>query len=197
MNCDKIATDKNCHIIVNDDNFNLNYVKVFILKHNKTEKTQIIIKTSESQSVIFDMISDGFYTLCELQVPIDEKSFYYYKNNKFYHSIHEVCLQELLEVNPQVSQLNTKYYYYFSLCNLKRCFIYLCNEIYNQSSQKCNNIRVDKNLLYKRDLLLSALNVITYLNEFDQYEESQRLLDEITSCNGLCPQTYQKCGCQN
>jgi len=39
MNCDKIATDKNCHIIVNDDNFNLNYVKVFILKHNKTEKT--------------------------------------------------------------------------------------------------------------------------------------------------------------
>lgn len=197
MKCDKIITDKNCNIIVNDDNFNLDYVKVFILKYNKTDKTQIIIKTSESQSVIFNMVNDGFYTLCELQVPIDERSVYYYKNGKFYHSIHEVCLQELLEVNPEVSKINIEYYYYFSLCNLKHCFINLCDKVYNQSSSRCNNIGVEGSLIYKRNLLLSALNVITYLVEFDQYEEAQRLLDEITSCNGLCPKIEKGCGCQN
>jgi hypothetical protein len=45
---------------------------------------------------------------------------------------------------------------------------------------------IDKELIYKRDLLWSALNVIKYMIEIDQYEEAERLLERIMGCNGLC-----------
>jgi len=52
--------------------------------------------------------------------------------------------------------------------------------------------------LYKRDLLLSAINVISYLAEMEKFEEAERLLERITSCNGLCDYNdinLRGCGC--
>jgi len=63
----------------------------------------------------------------------------------------------------------------------------------------CNKPNSDSSLIYKRDLLWSAMNVIKYLVEMDQLEEAQRLLEEITACNGLCsssqPEFTSNCGC--
>jgi len=65
-----------------------------------------------------------------------------------------------------------------------------------RTSIQCNNTGVDKGDLYKRDLLLSAINVITYLAEMEQFEEAERLLERISGCNGLCDTTSSSsCGC--
>ena len=199
-NCNGVRIDKNCNIIVEDNNFNCNYVQVFIAKKTTSEgstPTQTIIRTNRHQNIIFDSQGDGFYTICKLTIPVDESKPYYYKDDKFYHNIDEVTLQEIINVNPEVSEIQFEYIYYFSTCNLRKCFIKICQDIFNSQTSICNKSNLDQSLTYKRDLIWSALNVINYLVEMDQMEEAQRLLEEVTGCNGLCqPQSNSTgCGC--
>lgn len=202
-NCNNIIIDKDCNIIINDYDYNYNFVQVFILKLTTSKgstPTQTIIRDSRNKKVVFNSKGDGFYTICKLTVPLDESKPYYYKNGKFYNNIREVSIQELININPEVSGVKVSYSYYFSTCNLKKCFVKICQEIFNSQTSICNKSNVDSSLLYKRDLIWSALNVINYMAEMDQMEEAQRLLEEITQCNGLCSsygikKSSRGCGC--
>lgn len=191
-----ISIDKNCNLILNDTKFNENYIQVFIISKKSTKESETLIRTSEDIPVIFKIKSDGFYTICKLTIPLDDTKPYYYKNKKYYHNIQEVTLQELIEVNPEVSEIKIEYFYYFSICNLKKCFIKLCKDIFDQRLYKCKTT-VDNSLIYKRDLLWSAINVIQYMTEMDYIEEAERLLEKITSCNGLCDENNKNCGCKH
>ena len=192
---DIITTDRNCNLIINDNTFNCKYVQIFIIKANNGYNfNQMQTKTSRIQQIKFPITEDGFYTLCKFTVPTDEMMPYYYKDGKYYNNVREVSINELLNINPEVSKLKIEYFYYFSTCNLKKCFIKVCEDIFKQTSSICNK-NIDSDLSYKRDLLWSALNVIQYMVEMDQYEEAQRLLEEITQCNGLCSKKSNNCGC--
>ena len=201
-NCNKIFFDKNCNTIVQED-YDSNYAYVYILQLNQTNdsKNQVIIKESEDQEVSFNIGLDGFYTLITLKVPYDVSKPYYYKDGNFYKNINEVSLEEIVNVNPEISQIETVYDYYFQTCRLRKCYIKICYDIYDsQASITCNTNNLDKELIYKRDLIWSALNVIKYLTEFDQFEEAERLLEKIMGCNGLCKNesseyTTSTCGC--
>lgn len=199
INCNKIYSDKNCNIIIKED-FNSEYVYVYILQQTKSNGTinnQVLIKDTEDTQVIFSTKSDGFYTLVTLLVPLDETMPYYYKDGKFYKNIQEVNIQEIIEVNPEYSKINPIYDYYFQTCRLKKCYIKACQEIFNETAPlRCSSGKVNQDSIYKRDLIWATLNVIEYMTEFDQYEEAERLLEEVTDCNGICPQEYNKgCGC--
>ena len=192
MNCNKIIYDKDCNIIIQED-YNNEYAFVYVLQLNRTTEiiSDIFIRTSEEQIPTFNLGLDGFYTLVTLKISKDDNSEYYYKNDKFYHLYKEVDLEVLLEMNPQVSNLDVTYEYYFQTCRLRKCYINVCYEIFDSvASINCNKSNLDKNLIYKRDLLWSALNVIKYMTEMDQFEEAERLLERIMGCNGLC---YNKC----
>ena len=201
MTCKNITTDKNCNIVINDDNYNCNYVQVFIIKHTTSQgssPTQTLIKDNRHKQVVFKSQGDGFYTICKLTIPTDESKPYYYKDGKFYHNIQEVYLHELLKINPKVSGVDINYSYYFSTCRLRKCFIKACQDIFNSQTSICNKSDVDGALTYKRDLLWSTLNVIEYMAEMDQMEEAQRLLERLNGCNGLCNCTEtvtNNCGC--
>lgn len=205
MNCNKIIYDKNCNTIIQDNNYDSNYVFVYVLQLNQTAgiTSQVFIKTSEDQQVIFDLGLDGFYTLVTLKVPIGVGSNYYYQDDKFYHLFEEISLQNLIELNPNVSGLEISYDYYFQTCKLKKCFVNTCYQIFDsQTNISCNNLKLDSNLIYKRDLIWSTLNVINYMVELDQYEEAERLLERIMGCNGLCNNScldsynVSNCGCK-
>lgn len=203
MICDKIISDINCNTIVQNEGFNTDYIYIYILQLNKSnDKTisQSFVRTSADEEIKFTIGQDGYYTLCKLKVPLDESMPYYYKDEKFYYKgIREASLYELLSVNPEESQLQITYYYYFQLCKLRKCYINIASKIINdRTSIKCNSNGVNKEDIYKRDLLLSAINVITYLAEMEQFEEAERLLERITGCNGLCDSYEFKtrgCGC--
>lgn len=205
MNCNKIIYDRNCNTIIQEDNYDSNYAFVYVLQLNQTTgiTSQVFIKTSEEEPIIFNIGLDGFYTLVTLKVPKDPQSEYYYQNEDFYHNGTKIELQELIELNPNVSGIETIYDYYFQTCKLRKCFIDICYQIFDiQNPSNCINSKLDPNLIYKRDLIWSALNVIKYMSEMDQYEEAERLLERIVGCNGLCnnqchgSHNNSNCGCK-
>lgn len=199
MNCNKIITDKNCNTIIQDEPFDTEHVFIYILQLNKSDDniySQTFIRESFDQDIVFNIGSDGYYTLCRLIVTKDESAPYYYKNGKFYKGIYEISLQDLIAINPEVSKINITYYYYFQLCRLRQCFVDAAQKVIDErTSIKCDSVGVNKEDIYKRDLLWSSLNIIKYLVESDQYEEAERLLERISGCNGLCDIQNQKCGC--
>ena len=196
---------KSCGISIQEDSYDSSYAFVYILQLNKVRcsTTQVFIKTSEEEPIIFNIGLDGFYTLVTLKVPKDPQSEYYYQNEDFYHNGTKIELQELIELNPNVSGIETIYDCYFQDCKLRKCFIDICYQIFDiQNPYNCINSKLDPNLIYKRDLIWSALNVIKYMSEMDQYEEAERLLERIVGCNGLCnnqchgSHNNSNCGCK-
>lgn len=196
MICDKIVADKNCNTIVQNEAFDPAFIYIYILQLNKYDGdtiSQTFVKTSPEEEIVFTIGQDGYYTLCRLIVPLDESQPYYYKGGKFYKNIQEVDLKELIQVNPEVSKIGVTYYYYFQLCRLRKCYIAEAQKILNNTATiRCN---VNKQDTYKRDLLWSAINTISYLAEMEQFEEAERLLERIIGCNGLCEADYKSCGC--
>ena len=209
-NCIKITMDQNCNLVIEDNSFDPDYVQVFIIKHSTSQgedSQKIIVRDRRDTPVVFPNAPDGLYSIYKLTIPLDETMPYCYKDGKYYknnqelcvedivQAIEEVSLQELIDVNPKVSEIKFDYYYYFSTCNLRKCFIQICKDILNQKASACEP-HPDASLTYKRDLLWTALNVIKYMTEMGQYDEALRLLEEITTCNGLCPPSKTcKCGC--
>lgn len=91
-----------------------------------------------------------------------------------------------------------------SICSLRKCYINLCYQIFNDRAfSACwNKNKVDSELIYKRDLVWMAINVIKYLFSVGQTSEIARILSQINSCNGICkPESSntvyknEGCGC--
>lgn len=85
----------------------------------------------------------------------------------------------------------------FSICKLQRCLVSLQKQIL-ESHNACNNCNFDSSLRSKRDFLLSALYVFDYLKDRHNFEEAQRILDQMSDCSGsLCEDNQDKsdCGC--
>ena len=83
----------------------------------------------------------------------------------------------------------------FTICKLTQCFVNLQrNAIDSQVYNKCNT---DDKLIENRDFILCSLYVLDYLKDIGQYQEAQRILENITECNGLCKQSVNtsSCGC--
>ena len=190
MNCKSVITyDMDCNTIIHDVNFDENYVYIYVLQLNKSNEiiTQVAKRETIEDQVVFDIGQDGFYTLITVKVPRDPSKEYYYRDGKVYHVNEEADLALLLELNPEVSGLIVTPEYYFQTCHLRKCYISICQQIFDQvHSLDCNKPPFDQNLTYKRDLLLAAINVLEYMAERDQFKEAELLLERIMECNGLC-----------
>ena len=63
-----------------------------------------------------------------------------------------------------------------------------------------NKYKVNSELIYKRDLVWMAINVVKYLTQCEQLAEADRVIKTIQGCNGLCVSTNltnstNGCGC--
>lgn len=137
------------------------------------------------------------------------KLVFYYDNGKFYKTTpdinqlykdpKEISISDLINENLNDSNILMESITYISIWFLKKCYINLCNQIFNQRAfSKCWNNKIDKELIYKRDLLWMALNVIKYLTHIDEIDEAQRIIELMNGCNGLCKSsntTIKNCGC--
>lgn len=133
----------------------------------------------------------------------DDLDFYFYYNNEIYHHIDQqeelevVDIETISNVNPEISNIYSEIKDFFSVCNLRKCYIRLCQEIFNSASfDRCFKNKVDSDLRYKRDLVWASLNTIQYMVDCDQLKEAERLLEQLTTCNGLCKEyNNENCGC--
>ena len=200
MNCNRITYDKNCNIIVHEEEFLSQYVYIYILQYNGSSLkcSQVIVSESPSDEIVFSTEYDGFYTLCTVAVSKNENFNYYYKDNKLFHYDKEIGLQDLINVRPEISGAKIKYTDYFLTCRLKNCYLKVCNEILENNDGnlgKCANFKLDKNLWYKKDLIQIAINTIEYLVEKGDFETAQVVLSRVVGCNGLCNNNDNGCGC--
>ena len=90
-----------------------------------------------------------------------------------------------------------------SIGNMYECYINLCKQIFNNRMfTSCfAKSNIDSELIYKRDIVWMAINVINYLVEKDELEEAARYIQIIQGCNGICSNNsikndrYEGCGC--
>ena len=185
-----------CNVTVQEPCIQPNTAYIYVLQRNKIDGTrQNQVKVVEDGEATFSFTEDGYYTLTTMPVSKEYCADYYYKKDDkgrytFYHAGLEVKdIQEIIDKGHTTD--------YFHLCNIKKCYIALCQEILDsKASVNCNDNFIDKSAAYKRDLVGSAIRVAEYLIEMKQFAEAERLIQRISGCNGLCPESNDGgCGC--
>ena len=126
----------------------------------------------------------------------EDKKFYYKEHDKTLDEVREITIQEMIQLEHLLDNVDFTYYYYFQVCKLRACYNALAQKVLdNRYGARCSR-GIDKEDVYKRDLVWSALNVILYMAEQEQFKEAQILLENIVGCNGLCDNEHSNCGCR-
>ena len=129
--------------------------------------------------------------------------YWYQSNTQEFGQVHQ--LQELIDL-AQLPNVKTTLSYAkadrVSIFNLEKCYINLCQQIFESRgfSQCYNKNNIDSELIYKRDLVWMAINIIKYLAECNQPYEVERIIELLYSCNGVCGDKKVRsngkgCGC--
>lgn len=202
-------------------------ISIDVLQLNKTSETVYINPTYTDHTTIknttLQVSSDGWFSLIHLVLPsvewfnkekdktegsalglydivyfIDENAVFKYING----NIQQVDISEILEINPTNTTISKVSEDFISICFLQKCYINLCKQILDDRgfSSCWNKNKIDSELVYKRDLVWMAINVIKYLTECEQLMEVERIIETINGCNGLCSSSSSSnnsngCGC--
>ena len=202
-------------------------VSIDVLQHNKTTETvyrdPVYTKHDTLQPINIPVEFDGWFDVIHLVLPSIEwfnreinKSegsalglydlVYFSDGIDIYKyldgNVSQVTINEVLEVNPINTTVSKTNRDYISICFLRKCYINLCQQIFeDRGFSRCwNKNKVDSELIYKRDLVWMAINVIKYLTECEQLAEVERIIETIQGCNGLCVSSNltsktNGCGC--
>lgn len=197
-------------------------ISIDVLQHNQTLKT-IYTKHDTLKSIDIPIGFDGQFSLVHLVIPniewfnkelektegsalglynivyfSDGIDIYKYINGK----TSQVTIDDILEINTVNTTISRISRDFVSICFLRKCYINLCQQIFNDRGiSKCwNKNKVNSELIYKRDLVWMAINVVKYLTQCEQLAEADRVIKTIQGCNGLCVSTNltnstNGCGC--
>ena len=204
-------------------------VSIDVLQLNRSTEQKVqnpvfTVRDSQVKPVQLPVSFDGWFTVCHIVIP-NEKWFqrelkketgsalnlyntvYYSNGAKIYkyinNEITEVSIEELINRNIEDTTISIVKKDYVSVCFLRKCYINLCQQLFNSNiiSECSNNRKNNCDLVFQRDLIWMALNVIQYLTELNQLSEAERIIEQLgRGCNGLCKQTFEQlsksgCGC--
>lgn len=199
-------------------------ISINFLQHNKIKENvyrEIIF--SSKDKITIPVKFDGWFTIWKYVLPTkewftreleketgsalgyysivyfaDDQTIYKYVNG----DITAVPLEELIEINPDSTTISKTSQCYVSICYLKQCYINLCKQILDSQgfSQCFSKSNINSELIYRRDLVWMAINVIKYLTEREQLPEVERIIENLYRCNELCYSTTlipssNGCGC--
>ena len=202
-------------------------VSIDILQYNKTTETiyrdPVYTKHDTIQPINIPVEFDGWFEIIHLVLPsiewvnkeiskgegsaLDLYNLVYFSDGIDIYkylggNVSQVTITEVLEVNPINTTISKTSRDYVSICFLRKCYINLCQQIFNDRGiSKCwNKNKVNSELIYKRDLVWMAINVVKYLTQCEQLAEAERVIETIQGCNGLCVSTNltnstNGCGC--
>lgn len=203
-------------------------VSVDILHYNKIKdpyysNPTYSSRTEQKKYIKIPVSQDGWFEVVHLVLPSEEwfqrESYktrgsaldlynivYYSDGERVYKYVNgssqEITIDEVLEINPVDTTISRISKNFVSICFLRKCYINLCQQIFNDRgfSQCQSKNNVDSELVYKRDLVWMAINVIKYLTECEQLYEVERIIETIQGCNGLCSSSDVSskvggCGC--
>lgn len=202
-------------------------VSVDVLQHNKVQETVyrdiIYTRHDNTDYIQIPVKFDGWFTINHVVLPSSKwfeternktqgsalnlyNIVYFSDGSDIYKYVQgnvvQATIDEVLEVNPINTTISKTDKDYVSICFLRKCYINLCQQIFNDRgfSSCWNKNKVDSELVYKRDLVWMAINVIKYLTECEQLHEVERIIENLQGCNGLCSNSnvtskVNGCGC--
>lgn len=188
-------------------------ISIDVLQHNKSKETvytdPVYTLHNTADPINIPVKFDGWFTVIHLVLPtkdwFDKESskqegsaiglyniVYYSDGASIYKYVNgqssETTIDEIIEVNPVDTTISRTGEDYVSICFLRKCYINLCQQIFNSRgfSPCWNKNDIDSDLIFRRDLVWMAINVIKYLTECEQLAEVERIIETIKGCNGLC-----------
>lgn len=87
----------------------------------------------------------------------------------------------------------------FSTCKIRKCLVNLQHRLLLENCT-LNSCTTSTNLRNTRDFLFGALYVLDYLKETNNFEEAQRIVDNLSTCDFPCVDDSvitNDCGCGN
>lgn len=203
-------------------------ISIDLLILNKTTGPEMQIPifadgSRELEKVNMPVKFDGWFSVCHIIIPskkwldnelaketgsaADLYDVVYFSDGSYLFKYvdgitYPATLQEIIDSNPEGTTISITFKNYVSICFLKKCYLSLCQQIFDSRGfSKCwNKNSIDGDLMFRRDLVWMALNVIKYRVEFNQLAEAQRIIEQIGGCNGLCKSEFRQtsthgCGC--
>lgn len=120
---------------------------------------------------------------------------------------HNVSYEELFEhLTGEKTEENTNIAHTcqetFSVCRTERCYFNIASKLLHEYCPMHCNLDGVRDLIYKRDLLWMALNVVKYLLEKSAFLEAQRIIEQFLECNDFCRDGLKRkggadCGCNS
>lgn len=203
---------------------------IFILEYHKTDNTSeylspiIVNKHTIQAQYKIKVPQDGWFTVHHIILPTAECIYsftdammqgvtfgYYLDLDNIYDRNRKdsngnpvkVSIEEVLNGNTNIATTQISSKDYISILNLQKCLVNLCQQIFNtlNISNKCfDSNSNNKELIFKRDLVLMAINVIKYMIKYNMRAEAARIINQLEGCNGICTGTSDSqgisgCGC--
>nr|DAU23709.1 MAG TPA: hypothetical protein [Caudoviricetes sp.] len=202
-------------------------IDVLVLNHSKGPKYQLpILNLHDPDNTNIDLPVgfDGWFDICHIVIPTKEWFFKNYEGEtpstelqlyetvyysdgvnlfKYFNGvISNANIEEIVERNTEGTTISRISKTYVSICFLKKCYISLCQQIFNSRGfNECfTKGTIDSQLIFKRDLAWMSINVIKYMVQSNQLAEAERIIEQIGGCNGICKTEFNKwtdhdCGC--
>lgn len=198
-------------------------IDMLILNKTEGQEIQTLIFNTENKVINIPVKFDGWFNVCRVVLPskewferelnketgsaIQSYDIVYYSDGKYLYKYidgnsQEATIKEITIRNTEGTTISRVFKNYVSICFLKKCYLSLCQQIFNSRGfSKCwNRSQIESDLVFRRDLVWTAINVIKYRVEFNQLPEAQRVIEQIGGCNGLCKSEFRQtsnhgCGC--
>lgn len=109
---------------------------------------------------------------------------------KFYklvdQKLEECDVQEILEVNANLTTISQSEQETFSVCFLHKCYLNLCKTKFEKMIKQRCFTKYDQD--FNIDLIWMGINAIKINTEFGYLSQAQSVLEDLVSCNTLCSQ---------
>lgn len=166
------------------------YVHYLTLVNLEAEELlQAVITTSESS---YTLTSDSYYKVTEIQLPTTPGSGYYISGDQVFDSgDQEVSLEDLLAVDVSGTNIVREDLDLVSVYFLNEYYINLLKNKYLKNICSCTCVsKIDKVLI---DSLTMGIMLIESLVKNNKYNESNRIIYQLSTCSNLV--TTSTCNC--
>lgn len=201
------------------DTATINIIELNKVEESKILNSYIVDHCSKLDELHYNFTQDGYYTIYHIILPtkecinriisndigfleyyetiyaIDNDNILKIQDNTWVESSYEELLRNPCNTTISISSKDT-----FSICQLWDCYVENCKDILSNSLSKCSTESDDSK--FNRDIIWMTINVIKYYLDRGEYEEAERVLEEIIGCNGFCSNSNSNskskkggCGC--
>lgn len=195
---------------------------IFVLEyHYKENYISYNFEHIEDSEYKIKIPKDGWITIHHLIIPtkkyildkldiLNKQYGYYIDEGQVYDIKHtddkgnpkKVAVEELMLINLKVSTIREVHKECVSIYNMQNCFTNICLSLFDNLGDfgQCFKPKgKNDDLIFRRDIVWMAINVIKYLVRFNMYAKADSIINQIEGCNGVCTDTLDKtvsgCGC--